>query len=57
MNRLISYFVTVWCCTKQLFGYSANNYWVTSEEDCKRLADYTRKVYELEKRIILIYLL
>lgn len=49
MNRLIYYFVTVWYYTKQLFGCSANNYWVISEESYNRYLDYEQKVIELEK--------
>lgn len=49
MNRLIYYFVSIWSCTKQLFGDDVNNYWSISEESYNKYLDYTQKVIELEK--------
>lgn len=49
MNRLIYYFITIWECTKQLFGDNVNNYWSISEESYNKYLDYEKKVIELEK--------
>ena len=49
MIRLIYYFITIWECTKQLFGDDVNNYWVISEESYNRYLGYEQKIIELEK--------
>lgn len=49
MIRLIYYFITIWECTKQLFGDDVNNYWSISEESYNRYLGYEQKVIELEK--------
>lgn len=49
MIRLIYYFITIWECTKQLFGDDVNNYWVVSEESYNEYSGYEQKVIELKK--------
>lgn len=49
MIRLIYYFITIWECTKQLFGDDVNNYWVISEESYNKYLGYEQKIIELEK--------
>lgn len=49
MIRLIKYFITIWECTKHLFGDDVNNYWVISEESYNKYLGYEQKIIELEK--------